>query len=98
MIFYFNREMLFRLRPRQSLGHGPRFQNAFHFQPEIVMQPAGIVFLDNKTQRAWFSRTGFGGSRGLSRLFEVALPDRKSTRLNSSHLGISYAVFCLKKK
>src|ERR1035441_5295581 len=24
--------------------------------------------------------------------------DRKSTRLNSSHLGISYAVFCLKKK
>src|SRR5437899_9402246 len=29
-------------------------------------------------------------------VFEVA--DRKSTRLNSSHLGISYAVFCLKKK
>src|SRR5205814_10248012 len=28
-------------------------------------------------------------------LFEL---DRKSTRLNSSHLGISYAVFCLKKK
>src|SRR5262245_63026221 len=30
----------------------------------------------------------------MSRLME----DRKSTRLNSSHLGISYAVFCLKKK
>src|SRR5262245_64508246 len=28
----------------------------------------------------------------------AAHPDRKSTRLNSSHLGISYAVFCLKKK
>src|ERR1035441_10892906 len=27
-----------------------------------------------------------------------AILDRKSTRLNSSHLGISYAVFCLKKK
>src|SRR3712207_8184702 len=26
------------------------------------------------------------------------LPDRKSTRLNSSHANISYAVFCLKKK
>src|SRR5690554_7545100 len=26
------------------------------------------------------------------------LPDRKSTRLNSSHVRISYAVFCLKKK
>ena len=25
-------------------------------------------------------------------------PDRKSTRLNSSHITISYAVFCLKKK
>src|SRR5205814_1887464 len=29
---------------------------------------------------------------------ETAGIDRKSTRLNSSHLGISYAVFCLKKK
>src|SRR5256885_6849506 len=28
----------------------------------------------------------------------VDVPDRKSTRLNSSHLVISYAVFCLKKK
>src|SRR3712207_9188480 len=28
----------------------------------------------------------------------VALADRKSTRLNSSHANISYAVFCLKKK
>src|SRR5205814_3338969 len=28
----------------------------------------------------------------------VCSEDRKSTRLNSSHLGISYAVFCLKKK
>src|SRR5205814_6904987 len=43
------------------------------------------------------------------KVFQEALPkalalgdrvilDRKSTRLNSSHLGISYAVFCLKKK
>src|SRR5256885_4455177 len=29
---------------------------------------------------------------------QIALADRKSTRLNSSHLVISYAVFCLKKK
>src|SRR5258705_6148010 len=28
----------------------------------------------------------------------LSLKDRKSTRLNSSHLGISYAVFCLQKK
>src|SRR5262245_2873131 len=31
-------------------------------------------------------------------LTEVDFEDRKSTRLNSIHLGISYAVFCLKKK
>src|SRR5439155_19454275 len=29
---------------------------------------------------------------------DTAMPDRKSTRLNSSHVAISYAVFCLKKK
>src|ERR1035441_754158 len=34
----------------------------------------------------------------LRRKFFIAGGDRKSTRLNSSHLGISYAVFCLKKK
>src|SRR3712207_7707074 len=32
------------------------------------------------------------------RRFEEACRDRKSTRLNSSHANISYAVFCLKKK
>src|SRR5262245_66115600 len=31
-------------------------------------------------------------------VLQGAALDRKSTRLNSSHLGISYAVFCLKKK
>src|SRR5690554_7489778 len=31
-------------------------------------------------------------------LFEACREDRKSTRLNSSHVRISYAVFCLKKK
>src|ERR1035441_5098193 len=34
----------------------------------------------------------------LDRATERKCADRKSTRLNSSHLGISYAVFCLKKK
>src|SRR5262245_62436366 len=37
---------------------------------------------------------GGGGAGGGS----AGGRDRKSTRLNSSHLGISYAVFCLKKK
>src|SRR5690606_39981348 len=35
----------------------------------------------------------------VKRYIETVLPvDRKSTRLNSSHVKISYAVFCLKKK
>src|SRR5262245_64233074 len=34
----------------------------------------------------------------VTRLASIVTTDRKSTRLNSSHLGISYAVFCLKKK
>src|SRR5690348_18196743 len=37
-------------------------------------------------------------SLGIKNLKVVALEDRKSTRLNSSHPSISYAVFCLKKK
>src|SRR5437899_7716551 len=60
------------------------------------------------------NRQGAGGSRGdgvhgnvasgpqhlsqPARAGEDGRGDRKSTRLNSSHLGISYAVFCLKKK
>src|SRR5207253_11016961 len=34
----------------------------------------------------------------ISVAIPYAQPDRKSTRLNSSHVAISYAVFCLKKK
>src|SRR5215475_1977968 len=35
---------------------------------------------------------------GLSMVDRLQVVDRKSTRLNSSHVKISYAVFCLKKK
>src|SRR5207249_9778027 len=47
----------------------------------------------------WGDRYGkitdpFGHNWGLAQHVE----DRKSTRLNSSHVSISYAVFCLKKK
>src|SRR5258705_10018079 len=44
----------------------------------------------------------WGGATNLCVYYAITsdclLIDRKSTRLNSSHLGISYAVFCLKKK
>src|SRR5437899_6264774 len=46
-----------------------------------------------------FVMTGKGGLVEIQGTAEQrAFRDRKSTRLNSSHLGISYAVFCLKKK
>src|SRR5437667_1787978 len=41
---------------------------------------------------------GGGGQGGKFSLTVFYLSDRKSTRLNSSHITISYAVFCLKKK
>src|SRR5690554_7322524 len=55
----------------------------------------------------WYDKQGTSmtiahTSRGLAAFALAALPlaiqDRKSTRLNSSHVRISYAVFCLKKK
>src|SRR5258708_20091764 len=48
----------------------------------------------------WAARARFGCARQLggARLRAVRAQDRKSTRLNSSHQIISYAVFCLKKK
>src|SRR6266403_2979206 len=49
------------------------------------------------------SGRGATATRAVATALESALarlprPDRKSTRLNSSHVEISYAVFCLKKK
>src|SRR3712207_8980345 len=38
------------------------------------------------------------GHQAIERIFTLSPADRKSTRLNSSHANISYAVFCLKKK
>src|SRR5690242_20937879 len=39
-----------------------------------------------------------GGTAPLHKFEPLVIGDRKSTRLNSSHMSISYAVFCLKKK
>src|SRR5439155_3195515 len=54
------------------------------------------------TKRRWSvfpMTTSRGGARCIRRKFSPrSWRDRKSTRLNSSHVAISYAVFCLKKK
>src|SRR3712207_7743066 len=44
----------------------------------------------------FFTRASEGGDKPF--LWSKKKEDRKSTRLNSSHANISYAVFCLKKK
>src|SRR5947199_5581140 len=49
---------------------------------------------DEEVVEAGVERAEFDGEAAE----EAEAVDRKSTRLNSSHLGISYAVFCLKKK
>src|SRR3989454_9305566 len=46
----------------------------------------------------WSMRERLVDGQGNFGSVEADAPDRKSTRLNSSHLVISYAVFCLKKK
>src|SRR5436853_3477403 len=51
------------------------------------------------TYTASSAHNEFAAGTTYTDTFAVAsAEDRKSTRLNSSHLGISYAVFCLKKK
>src|SRR3989442_6231299 len=45
-----------------------------------------------------FAQKGYIGAQAPGHEAHGLGPDRKSTRLNSSHVRISYAVFCLKKK
>src|SRR4051812_7519942 len=51
-----------------------------------------------RSARVVASTTGVSNTTVASRLSTAVVTDRKSTRLNSSHMSISYAVFCLKKK
>src|SRR5256885_12375817 len=59
---------------------------------------AAVAAVRVRLQRTGEAGGGAGSSAQLGRRRHRAVGDRKSTRLNSSHLVISYAVFCLKKK
>src|SRR5438874_6059201 len=76
---------LFRSPSRTGLGKHPSRRG---FRPEIPAQKQTNPFGDKAILPI-----------GYQALFRsVRALDRKSTRLNSSHVEISYAVFCLKKK
>src|SRR5258705_2839651 len=75
---------MIRRPPRSTLFP---YTTLFRSQVVPVLEVLGIALLHQEDD---------GGAVGR-RVVRQAL-DRKSTRLNSSHLGISYAVFCLKKK
>src|SRR5256885_6428361 len=78
--------------PAQA-GTGPRvllIEDSVHFQ-NLVRLLVQRHFPDVQLHVAHDGITGMA-------LYGQIQPDRKSTRLNSSHLVISYAVFCLKKK
>src|SRR5205814_7106623 len=62
--------------------------------PRSTLFPYTTLFRSCLIADGHAERAG-AGDRGRDR---HGVLDRKSTRLNSSHLGISYAVFCLKKK
>src|SRR5256885_12742676 len=68
----------------------------------VLAPPMRLLHMN---QRAWDltsllgrGENGNGHPKGAKGLLPAPLLDRKSTRLNSSHLVISYAVFCLTKK
>src|SRR3712207_7498630 len=66
-----------------------------HLCASAAREGGAVVTVDHEVRLAELDRDdwrkGAAGERALER-------DRKSTRLNSSHANISYAVFCLKKK
>src|SRR5256885_6909605 len=78
-----------------SLGYGDAARNAYEKAVLITFVSGAILWVVTRSRRGELqTRDGFL----LVALVWTVLPDRKSTRLNSSHLVISYAVFCLKKK
>src|SRR5690242_21289119 len=65
----------------------------------IRRPPRSTLFPYTTLFRSHRRRPGAGAGGGVPRHLALGRDqDRKSTRLNSSHMSISYAVFCLKKK
>src|ERR1035438_10650952 len=64
----------------------------------LKLYPDSIIYPDQRNSKKWNYEQGLIMEAFYQAWNKSGRTDRKSTRLNSSHLGISYAVFCLKKK
>src|SRR3712207_7993844 len=83
---------LFRSRRSSSEG-GP-----MTYCVAIRLEDALLFASDSRTNAGVDSVSTFGKMTVFEEPGSRVIVDRKSTRLNSSHANISYAVFCLKKK
>src|SRR2546426_2253484 len=66
--------------------------------PRSTLFPYPTLFRSSEAHGEVLGRRAGGARPGIEPPPRLIPADRKSTRLNSSHLVISYAVFCLKKK
>src|SRR2546430_13614005 len=75
------------------------FQSHHHFFFLMIRRPPRSTLFPYTTLfRSTFIVWALPGTSPRLRQADIPYQDRKSTRLNSSHSQISYAVFCLKKK
>src|SRR5437868_12632544 len=80
------------------LGHFNAGFSAQDFTASLVLQASPDLRFKRATRVENACATGSAAIHQGLRAIEARAADRKSTRLNSSHVSISYAVFCLKKK
>src|SRR2546422_5525325 len=90
---------MIRRPPRSTLfPYTTLFRSNLEREIATITRKQARRIAENKTEKMVVTPEVVREFRCDDHLFRFVLRDRKSTRLNSSHGYISYAVFCLKKK